>query len=1118
MINKAYLVSIRIITAACILCLSSFFHQMSLSAQSSPLATGDIYQIPIDYPGIYRIDGDWLRANTDWSLSQISGESIQLWTGQDQLQQVPLQVTTDGAFGPDDHILFAGRGEKYQWNSVATESFDPTNYYYLKIGDEPGLRMREISASPAPTMSEGYISTNTVYQEENYNLLAQAASNSGSGQKWVGSEISNTKQVNLADDIDLNGITGGPATVRATLIVRSGSTEQITLSAGGQERSITFARVDLGDVEDTYARIGTAQISLADGTALLSDPVTLFFDKNSSQAKAWIDRVEISYTQNPSCLNCSFSTIGDSTSLTIDLPSQLYQIHNDHEVSQINYTTAFGEYIKLPKDQTYLRLNSEDYLTPPMATRISNQNLRNISDVDLVIIYHEAWQEQAERLAEHRTAHSGLSVATVDIADIYHEFSSGQHSPTGIRYFAKDLWERSPRFKYLLLFGDGSYDYQGRSTQAAFQSFVPTYETEESLDPILSFPSDDYFALLDESSPDNLRGDLDIAVGRLTVRDAAEAEAIVSKIINYDTNPATLGAWRSKIAFLADDEDFNLHLNDAERIAKSTAEKYELFNQEKIYWDAYVQESTPGGNRYPSANEKLNRSIDEGLLVMNYLGHGGPIGWSQERVLNITDIDSWTNYHKLPLIITATCSFTGFDDPTITSAGEAALLNPVGGAIALFTTVRSVYASKNFRLTQSVYDTIFSQVNGRAQTLGEILQHAKNSNPTDNTNARKFLLIGDPSMTLKQPAQRVQTIRFNNLPIEETGIIIDTIGALQQVPVSASITTSTGEIDETFSGEVLVQLYDQPVDITTLENDPFSYRTSFEVQNNVIYSSRVKVTGGIIRDTLIVPVDISYTGGQGRVSYYATSTDGRDAFGSFTDLYIQGTADDGFVDDTPPIIDLSLLDVGFINGDETDDTPVLYATISDDYGINLSSSSIGHEITAILSGPVQQSFILNDAFVIDEDDPLRGELYYQLPHLEPGEYTLTLRAFDIANNMSEAQIAFLVVREQRPRITDLIASPNPSFDLGSQLLIEHSATDGLYDVEISLYDSRGRLIHQHIDEISSQYGRISASLWSGLHSDALNIPNGVYLYGAKIDGPGLEEPISSDLKKIIILK
>ena len=105
----------------------------------------------------------------------------------------------------------------------------------------------------------------------------------------------------------------------------------------------------------------------------------------------------------------------------------------------------------------------------------------------------------------------------------------------------------------------------------------------------------------------------------------------------------------------------------ADSLSNIIANKYNEINISKIYLDNYLQESTPGGPRSSATQSAINNKINKGALLVNYTGHGGPLGWTQERVLEVNQINSWENNY-LPLFMTATCKFSYFDDPERVSA------------------------------------------------------------------------------------------------------------------------------------------------------------------------------------------------------------------------------------------------------------------------------------------------------------------------------------------------------------------------------------------------------------------------------------------------------------------
>ena len=277
------------------------------------------------------------------------------------------------------------------------------------------------------------------------------------------------------------------------------------------------------------------------------------------------------------------------------------------------------------------------------------------------------------------------------------------------------------------------------------------------------------------------------------------------------------------------------------------------------------------------------------------------------------------------------------------------------------------------------------------------------------------------------------------------------------------------------------------------------------------------VFNGEFSSDVIIPIDINYSGGQGRLSYYAVSQEGYDATGSFDAFYIKGTATTPIQDDLAPQIQLFLNSPGFTDGDLVDDTPILFVSLQDDYGINLSKSSIGHEIILEIDDGGRNTIILNDFFESLEGDNRRGQIIYQLPQLASGMHSLTVRAFDIANNFSSESISFEVSTDLNDIILDINNHPNPMIDQTS-FDLTHTLLDGLIDVEIELFNLNGQLIHRISNRFLSQNGQINDIMWNINDMDGIETPSGIYLYAAKISNPVSGETIGSKLKKLMILK
>ncbi len=732
---------------------------------NSVLATGDIFKFQISGSGVYTISKTLLESAIGSRINDINPRNISIYGNPggklpqaiaddriDDLAEIPIMITgeEDNSFDNNDQIIFYAEGPSTWQIDEGSELiynkniYDDYNYVYLKLNQTDAKRITTFDYS---NEISGYTTDSydhfTRYEEDRTNLLGQFSGTEGSGQSWYGPSFNIEREQNFSNQLVIDNIVSGEdASISCLFAGRSDLTSSFQLSIGNNSWTRTIPRVNTSSFISRYAY----DRSISESFEMVENNPTVLinYPNNSEGAEGWLDYIQVRYRRMLT-YNNSPLVFQDLRSTDAAVASyNISEITNGKvwDVSDINNTrelfsknTSNGLNVKditngvLKKYVVFREVDLQ--LEPQYINQVENQNLHAIADADMIIVYHGEFTTAVEKLAEFRRNNDGLNVITVDIENIYNEFSSGRVDPSALRDFARMLYSRSDKFTYLLLFGDGSYDYRAIVPELTDQNFVPVYETVESLDPIEAFPTDDYFSLLSDQEGANLRGALDIAVGRIPVTSASSAEAVVDKIIHYQTSVNTLGEWRLKTQFIADDEDSNLHLRQTENIATDTEFDHKLFNQSKVYLDAYPQISTPGGERYPVANEAINKNINSGHLVTNYLGHGGPTGWAQERVYGNNDILNHNNYDQLTLYVTATCSFTGYDDPEIISAGENCLINPNGAGIGLFSTTRAVWSNENERLAQSVFDTLFVQEEGKYQTLGEILRKAKNNEGAD---------------------------------------------------------------------------------------------------------------------------------------------------------------------------------------------------------------------------------------------------------------------------------------------------------------------------------------------------------------------------------------------------
>lgn len=759
--------------------------------------------------------------------------------------------------------------------------------------------------------------------------------------------------------------------------------------------------------------------------------------------------------------------------------------------------------------------NESNLLSPDLIGKIKNQNLHAIASADLVIVYNNLFKSATEKLATFRSQKSGYNTVAVDVADVYNEFSSGKLDPTAIRNFCKMIYDRDTNFKYLLLVGDGSYDYKGLVKNVPNQNHIPVFETDESLDPINAFPTDDYYALLSENEGGSLRGALDINVGRLTVNTSEESENVINKIIAYETSEKRFGDWRLNSGFSADDEDGNQHLNDADTIAKESFSKDPIMNQQKVYIDAYKQENTPGGERYPDATNAINQNIEKGQLTWSYLGHGGPKGLAQERVVKLSDIESWSNKETPTLFITATCSFAGYDDPSITSGGELALTNANGGAIALLTTVRSVYADENKRLTSNVYKQLYRKEKGLGLTFGEIIRSAKNATYEDTTgdNTRKFTLLGDPSQRLALPEYTLTLTKINGI---DANAFNDTIGALEKIVLEGEVRDYNNALVTDFSGTMSLTMFDKVSTLSTLSNDSGSPVKKYEVYKNIIFKGQANVNSGLFSIECIIPKDINYEIGKSRLSFYANSST-KDAGGYYNNLIVGGSSITGVKDDEAPKMQLFMNDDKFVYGGITDENPKLLIKLEDDFGINITGNSIGHDITAKLVGDdIEEDFVLNDYYKASANNYRKGEVLYPLTKLKPGLYKMYVKAWDVSNNSVEGVIEFRVIDGSNQKLVRVINYPNP-FVNNTEFSFEHDLANTNVELRVNIYTISGKLVKSIVDNQYASGYRVSNIKWDGKDDFGSNLAKGVYLYKITMNATDLNLRRESDFGKIVKL-
>lgn len=690
--------------------------------------------------------------------------------------------------------------------------------------------------------------------------------------------------------------------------------------------------------------------------------------------------------------------------------------------------------------------------------------------------------------------------------------------------------------RYLLLLGDCAWDNRMLSQLWKNESpddFLLCYESENSYSQTHCYVSDDYFCLLDDNEGGSLitSDQADAAVGRIPARTAEEAAIVVDKIENYMNNQQA-GSWQNLLCFMGDDGNNNVHMDDADSVARLVENRYPDFVVKRIMWDAYTRVSSSTGNSYPDATRLIKQYMQQGALVMNYSGHGGPGGLSHEYVMKRADFESATS-PRLPLWVTASCDIMPFDGQE-ENIGETALFNKKGGAVAFYGTTRTVYQPQNRLMNLAFTNRVLSKDDeGKSMPIGEAVRLAKNElittgvvlgydsqgNPiraTDqSTNRLQYSLLGDPALRLAMPTQQLKIESINDTPLTSGAVVKLKAGSTAKV--TGRIMNDEGQTDTSFNGTMTAVVRDVKEKIicrlnnTTSEGaeTPFVYYDRV----NTLFNGSDQVKEGLFSFTFAVPKDISYSDDNALINVYAVnSSKTAEASGRSGSLVLNGQASQGGSGAGPSIY-CYLNSEAFSNGDAVNQTPYFVAQLNDEDGINVSGSGIGHDLQLVIDGQMATTYNLNDYFQYDFGSYTKGQVGFSIPTLSYGQHKLLFRAWDVLNNSSTAELAFNVVKGLEPQLVSVECSPNPA-KTNTTFRIVHDRTASEMDVKLDIFDTSGRHLWTH-SENSVPTDQVYTLDWDLTTNEGRRLNTGLYLYRVSISSDGSD--YSSKAQKLIIL-
>lgn len=1105
-----------------------------INAVNSVLSTGTWYKMLISEDGMYKLDATFLRsagvepaslnAITDIKVFGADGKRIAENLSQPRPNDLPqiavkyVDNNSNGKFDNDDYILFYGKGiTGWTYDPVQkrfdhyTNPYTNTNAYFFAVNPSgvPVLTAQKVNLSGVAGAKVTRATGKIFFDEEKTNFIA-------SGKNWVSSPL-NAKDSRVLSNKLYNWIAGTSILYRYQLYARSTATSSFSIEESNALLKTEYlsgkTQDNLNSPQTTYAEDLSGAVLAYPNLSDERSNLKFTYDANSNIATGWIDWVETFYTHTLKAVNDQLQFASPDTFGTITYGVNGFSTNSvfGFEVSQVNAireislqldqiagTFSFQDTSSTGTAKNYWLGSAATFKTPQLAGKISNSNLHGFSGAEFIIISPSEFKSEAIRLKNHKenlSLQNRLSTIVVDIDTVYNEFGIGMPDPIAIRDFlryAVNNWSVTP--KYVLFFGDANYDY--KSILKVDRSWVPTFETDDSNDKIYSYSFDDFLSYL---NPASVRS-ISIAHGRLCARNLVEAKFLVDRIIQYETkSPST--PWKNSITVVADDgwtpeeDDGSTHTGQAEVLSVSHTPK--SFEIKKIYIAEYPTVFTASGRRKPDARQALLDQLNkQGTLMLNFTGHGNPKVWAHESIFSYDDVKSQlTNADKLTFVVAATCDWGRFDEAGEESSAEEIMVNEKGGAIGVLSATRAVYSSDNAYTNYTFYDNLFSA--SPSLRLGDAYMLTKNIIITNSSvaNAQKYHLLGDPTLRLAVPQLTMTIDSINGKSVAA----LDTLRALEQVTIKASVRDSNNAVNGSYNGTAIVTVYDSQRDKNIPE---FGSWFLYKQYGAVIYKGENSVVNGKMEATFIVPKDISYENKNGRIStYFSNATiDGK---GYTTNVIVGGSTVTSVTDAEGPHIQIYFDNTDFRSGDLVNSNSTLLVEMKDNSGINSAGTGIGHRIEAWIDGNTK-SIDLTEYYKGKLNSFQEGNVKYQLENLSPGNHTIKVRAWDVFNNSASTEAMFVVASTSGLTLEQVYNFPNPVSST-TMFTFQHNQLSPI-DVEIKIYTVAGRVIQSlERNAVTTRFVKIP---WDRRDTDGDLVGNGVYFY--KVIAKTLDGKYSSE--------
>lgn len=1121
------------------------FSPYFLGAQNAAFNSGKWAKIAVSKQGIYQITGVQLKT-LGFSLP-IASTQLQLFNyNLAQLsEKVPATISTvltenaiqvldggDNQIDEKDYVLFYAQGA-ISWKQDASK-FVPTHFkntsndsvfYFLTIGSN-GKRMSTMDKinTAAPIVDQ---------YDERWLIEVDSISILNSGKLLLGPAMGQGlgKQSKLSYLININGLViSSPLNVISRYAATTYQNPAIfNFSINENAIKTTAVAPVSGQLYDESAKIAIDSFtySLNTNTNLTSPAsVNISFQADNAAASGWIDYIALSAkrklgfwgTNSFGFRNASTAVKGNILQYQIqngDLSTEIWEVTNPASPRKISTDIGSNSVISFVQQgdtlQEFFAVKQQGYEIPSLLGSMPNQNLAGINVPDYLIVSAPNYLTAAKKLQNYHATANGLKTELVNVNEIFNEFSGGQPTAIGIRNFVKYLLNKAAANKvaaprYLLLFGIANFN--SKKYNSAFQ--IPVFESASSTGVLTSYPSDDFYGILEDDDDINNFMEikkLSIATGRLPVRNSAEADTVVEKLINYQKN-LNGGAWKNKITWVADDGDSNLHLEDAEAISTHLQQKNPRWNQKKIYLDLYAATKNIAGNTYPLVNSEITQMVNEGTLILNYTGHGNFARLAEEAVISQTDVLQWNNASKLPLMITASCDFAPYDQPQLSPFGFDALMKNSKGVIGLVAASRLVFAYSNKQINDHfIQQLLVPDSLGRFLTIGEALQKAKMqawSADEDRMNAFKFSLLGDPALRLSLPKYDIGITSLNQKPF--TGK--DTLLAGSKYTLKG-VVNNKAVLQSNFNGLLDFILYDAITNKKTLANAGTSKITTVAMQENILFKGKATVTKGNFTVDFLLPKEVSL---QKNLKIQMTAyNELNDAMGVYDSLIAMDAGGVVMNDNKGPDVKIFLNDSNFVEGGWAAARSNLILYLTDSAGIQTSGNALGHDMVLVIDEDVKNTIVLNNYFLSDLDSYQKGNLIYALPLLAEGAHSIMIKVWDLLGNSTTKTLNFVVPATEILSFKNLYNYPNP-FQNFTQFSFEHNKVGVSLEINLSLYDSMGNLLFTKPLSGTYKANRVVAN-WDGAGIGSAQVQAGMYYYRLSINDGTLTRFLTSKLVK-----